>query len=101
MVQMKPVTTFYAVLGVALLIGLIITLVRSPLFPLRLEDKRWLKDWLGFTVRSPDEQQYTAYGCVMCRTAMWRNKLTPPVDVTTAGSQELVPGHAARHRPMA
>jgi hypothetical protein len=48
----KAAIGFYAVLFVGLLLGLIVTLSESPLFPFKTDDTEWLQDWLFFTVRS-------------------------------------------------
>jgi hypothetical protein len=42
---------FYALLCGSIIIGLVVILSRSPLFPFQLENNQWLRDWLGFTVR--------------------------------------------------
>lgn len=42
---------FYALLCGAIIIGLVVILSRSPLFPFQLDSNLWLRDWLGFTVR--------------------------------------------------
>lgn len=51
MSSVSSVTVFYSVLCVALVIAMIVTLTRSPLFPFRMSDLDWTQDWLIFSVR--------------------------------------------------
>lgn len=47
---MKPIVAAFAALSAALVIGMIVTSVSSPLFPFQTGSKQWLQDWLAFTV---------------------------------------------------
>ena len=48
---MKAPVLLFGALSAALLVGMIVTLSRSPLFPFQTDNKQWLQDWLAFSVR--------------------------------------------------
>eukprot|EP00892_Ulva_mutabilis_P005553 jgi/Ulvmu1/336/UM001_0340.1 len=48
--MVNTVAVSYSVLCVALVIAMIITLARSPLFPFQMSNLDWTQDWLIFSV---------------------------------------------------
>lgn len=61
--KMNGVTVFFSVLCVAIMIAMIVTLARSPLFPLQIDELSWTQDWLLFSV-------VDYYGASLCLCAI-------------------------------
>ena len=70
---MQRGTVAFGALAALLLVGMIVTSVRSPLFPFRTESMKWLQDWLTFSVRTRPAKLF----CIRARSSAFMRESCP------------------------